>query len=80
MSFLDASNVGFIIDNLPIAKEAMEFSSIYGLDPYELSLYGGEEYELIVTIDPNFWEESKRLVEKSGGSLIKIGVTTKEKR
>ena len=77
---LDASNVGFIIDNLPVAKEAVEFSSIYGLDPYELSLYGGEEYELIVTIDPDFWEESKRSVEKSGGSLIKIGVTTKEKK
>ncbi len=76
----DASNVGFIINNVPIAEEALKFARIYDLDPWDLSLYGGEEYELIVTIKPEFWEKAKIAVRKSGGSLIRIGVVTKEKK
>jgi len=76
----DASDVGFIIDNVPIAREAIEFARLHKLDPWELSLYGGEEYELIVTIQPEFWEKAKRAVAESGGSLVKIGVAIEEKR
>jgi len=75
----DASDVGFIIDNVPIAKEAIEFAERHNLDPLELSLYGGEEYELVVTVQPEFWERAKRAVAKSGGSLMKIGVATEKK-
>ena len=74
-----ASNVGFVIDNLPIASEAKKFAKIHDLNPVELSLYGGEEYELLVTIKPKFWQDAKEAVEKVGGSLIKIGLATKEK-
>jgi thiamine-monophosphate kinase len=74
-----ASNVGFVIDNLPIASEVEKFAKIHGLDSVELSLYGGEEYELLVTIKPKFWREAKEAVEKVGGSLIKIGLAAKEK-
>jgi len=76
----DASDVGFIIENVPIAEEAIEFAEIHNLDPLELGLYGGEEYELIVTIQPESWEKAKRAVAESGGSLMKIGVVTEEKR
>jgi len=76
----DASDVGFIIENVPIAEEAIDFAEIYNLDPLELGLYGGEEYELIVTIQPESWEKAKRAVAESGGSLMKIGVVTEEKR
>jgi len=74
-----ASNVGFLIDNLPVASEAKQFAKIHRLDPAELSLYGGEEYELLVTIKPRLWEKVEKAVEHVGGSLIKIGVVTKEK-
>jgi thiamine-monophosphate kinase len=74
-----ASNVGFIIDSLPIAREVEKFAEIHGLNPVELSLYGGEEYELLVTIKPKFWQEAKEAVENVGGTLIKIGLTTKGK-
>ncbi len=74
-----ASNVGFLIDNLPVASEAKQFAKIHHLDPAELSLYGGEEYELLVTIKPRLWEKVKKAVEHVDGSLIKIGVVTKEK-
>jgi len=74
-----ASNVGFVIDNLPVASEVGKFAEIHGLNPVELSLYGGEEYELLVTIKPKFWQDAKGAVENVGGSLIKIGLATKEK-
>ena len=58
----------------------MEFARIHNLDPWELSLYGGEEYELIVTVKPELWEKTKREIERSGGALMKIGVATEERR
>lgn len=74
-----ASNIGFSIDNLPIAEEAEEFANINNLDPVELCLYGGEEYELVITVAPKLWEKAKDTVEKVGTKLIKIGKATKEK-
>ncbi|UCC58989.1 MAG: thiamine-phosphate kinase [Candidatus Bathyarchaeum sp.] len=75
-----ASNVGFLIDKLPIAPETEKFAKIHNLNPVELALYGGEEYELLVTIKPDFWQEATRAVEKVGGTLIRIGVVTEEKQ
>ena len=75
-----ASNVGFTLDNVPIAPEVKRFADIHGFDPVELALYGGEEYELLVTINPSLWEKAKTAVEAEGGTLIKIGAVTKEKR
>jgi len=46
----------------------------------ELALYGGEEYELLVTIKPRLWQEAKKAVENVGGSLMKLGLVTKEKQ
>ncbi|MCW3977904.1 MAG: thiamine-phosphate kinase [Candidatus Bathyarchaeota archaeon] len=70
-----ASKVGFIINHLPVAYEARQFAETHGLDPVELCLYGGEEYELVVTVKPELWEKAKRAV-----SLIKIGLVTKERK
>ena len=75
-----ASNVGFLLDELPIAPEAERFAEIHGFDPVELALYGGEEYELLVTIKPGLWQEAKKAVETVGGSLNKLGQVTAEKR
>jgi len=75
-----ASNVGFLIDNLPAAQEAKQFAEIHHLDLIELCMYGGEEYELLVTIKSRLWEKAKKAVEHVGASLIKIGVVTKEKK
>jgi thiamine-monophosphate kinase len=75
-----ASNVGFRLDNLPVAPEAERFAEIHGFDSVELALYGGEEYELVVTIEPRLWQEAKKAVEDVGGSLIKVGRVTEEKQ
>jgi len=74
-----ASNVGFIIDAPPIAPETYDFARLHNLDPFKLSLYGGEEYELIVTIKSERWRKTREAVVKKGGNLMKIGRTTAKK-
>jgi thiamine monophosphate kinase len=34
----------------------------------------------VVTIKPGLWQEAKTAVEKVGGSLIKIGLVTKDRQ
>jgi thiamine-monophosphate kinase len=75
-----ASNVGFLLDNLPVASEVEKFAKIHNLDSVELALYGGEEYELVVTIKPKLWQQAKEAVENVGGALIKVGQVTPDKR
>ncbi|TRO48348.1 thiamine-phosphate kinase, partial [Candidatus Bathyarchaeota archaeon] len=74
----NASKVGFIVDNLPIAPEVKKFAKIHGFASEDLALYGGEEYELVLTIEPSLWNKAKNAVESVGGSLIKIGYATNE--
>jgi len=69
-----SSHVGFLIEELPIAEEAKKLAKIHKLDPIELCLYGGEEYELVVTVKPRLWKKARKKV-----SLIRIGRVTKEK-
>ena len=42
-------------------------------------LYGGEEYELIVTIKPEDLRKAKEAIIQQGGNLIKIGEATAKK-
>jgi len=74
-----ASHVGFLIDKLPVAKEVEKFAEINELDPLELTLYGGEEYELVLTVKPRLWNKTEKAVEKVGGKLLPIGKVTAER-
>jgi thiamine-monophosphate kinase len=76
----DASNVGFLIDNIPIAEEAERFAGINNLDVNTLALYGGEEYELVMTIKPRQWKQVKMAVQNVGGELLLIGKVTHKKQ
>ena len=73
------SNVGFLVNNMPIAHEVKRFAELNRLDVLELSLYGGEEYELIVTVKPKQWINAKRAIEAVGGRLLPIGKVTRDK-
>jgi thiamine-monophosphate kinase len=75
-----ASNVGFLLDNLPVASEVEKFAKIRNLDSVELALYGGEEYDLVVTVKPELWQQAKEAIENVGGALIRVGQVTREKR
>lgn len=75
-----ASSVGFLISNVPVADEADEFARISKLNPLDLALYGGEEYELVLTVKPTLWEKAKSAIESVGGKLLPIGKVTAERR
>ncbi len=74
------SNVGFRVDRVPVASEAAAFAKANGLDASELALYGGEEYELVVTIRPDCWDAAVAAIEAAGGQLIRIGKATENKQ
>jgi thiamine-monophosphate kinase len=74
------SNVGFTLDRVPVAEEVKQFAKQYGLDASELALYGGEEYELVVSVKPEKWSAATTAVEAVGGKLFPVGKTTKEKQ
>ncbi len=73
------SNIGFLIDKIPVAAEVLRFCEVNGLDAEELALYGGEEYELVVTIKPEMWDTALSAVKAAGGCLLPIGKVTKNK-
>jgi len=74
-----ASNVGFIVDKLPIAPEAERFAEDNNMDPAELALYGGEEYEIILTLKPSLWSAAEKAVTRVRGRLLQIGKVTAKK-
>jgi len=71
------SSVGFVLDRVPVAKEALQYAEYNSLDALELALYGGEEYELVLTIKPEKWTIAKAAIEAVGGQLLPIGKATK---
>lgn len=75
----NASKVGFLLDKLPAAAEVQEFAKTNRLDEVALVFYGGEEYELVLTVKPDKWETAKTAVEAVGGCLIPIGKATAER-
>jgi thiamine-monophosphate kinase len=74
------SGVGFLVSALPGAEETAKFAEQNGLDASELALYGGEEYELVVTVDAKRWVEAENAVGAAGGKLLPIGKATRNQR
>jgi len=72
-----ASNVGFIIKKLPIAREAKIFAEINRLNPVDLTFYGGEEYEIVATLNPKIYGRIKKELKRK---FMVIGEVTKEKK
>ncbi|XHH08859.1 MAG: thiamine-phosphate kinase [Candidatus Bathyarchaeia archaeon] len=77
---MQMSGVGFAVETVPIAVEAAVFAEQNGMDAADLALYGGEEYELVLTVKPHKWALAKAAVESVGGNLIAIGKVTSEKQ
>lgn len=72
----DASGVGALIDSslLPIDERVIELCGRRALDPLQLALHGGEDFELLFTVKP---EDVNRLPRRVDGVGIKhIGQVT----
>ena len=67
------SRVGILLDDIPISKAARAFALKHSLRANDLALYGGEEYELVVTISPGNFSRACRAAK---GNLRKIGCIT----
>jgi len=74
------SNVGFVVDCVPVADEVRRFAEFNGLDALELALHGGEEYELVVTVKPKRWADAEMAVKVAGGLLLPIGKATRDRQ
>lgn len=74
------SGVGFKVSSLPVSTDAEEFARQNGLDAADIALYGGEEYELVLTIKPGLWGKAEAAAEAVGGKLWRIGEATEGKR
>lgn len=70
------SKIGFEVDKIPIAEEVIEFALTNKIEASELALYGGEEYEILLTVKPKMWKAAKQAVEAVGGQLFRIGKAT----
>jgi len=69
-----SSKVGINLHTIPVAAEVERFAKEHRLLALDLALYGGEEYELVVTIKPERFHDLK----KRFPSLTRIGVVEKE--
>lgn len=75
------SEVGLVIDDekLPIPQEVRDFSKEQGIELDELTLYGGEDFELIFTVRPDTWDDVATEIRKLGTKVSRIGeVNAKE--
>lgn len=70
------SHVGFKLREVPVAGEVVRFADRIGMDAAELALYGGEEYELVVTVKPEGWSRAQQAVRRVGGNLNAFGIAT----
>ena len=75
----ELNDVGFIIDYPPISAEAERYAERFGVSLFDLVFYGGEEYELVLTLRPRLVEKAVKAVEGIGGRLIPVGRVIEEK-
>jgi len=78
----ELNNVGFEIkkDALPLASELCELcSKSHGIDSYTLALHFGGDYELLITIPHERFEQIKKMLKKHDIDLTAIGIVTKKK-
>ena len=69
------SGVGFSIEEarLPITDETARAGRECGLGSLGWALYGGEDYELLLTLSPEGFSAACEAVETAGGKLYSIG-------
>jgi thiamine-monophosphate kinase len=71
------NGVGMAIESIPIPVEVRRFAKMHDLDPYELALYGGEEYALVFTLKR---DQIDRLPKSLAKKIHIMGVVTSDKK
>ena len=69
----------FVITGTPSENDIFDFSSSNKLDANDLIFNGGEEYEIVATLNTSNLEKIKKFAKKHRMKLYKIGYVTKGK-
>jgi thiamine-monophosphate kinase len=74
----EINKVGFEIEfeKIPMDPKTLEISAELSIPLEEFSVYFGGDYELLITIKPEHWDNVKNSVSKTGTILTKIGRVT----
>jgi len=67
----------FIITDIPAQRDIFDFATSNRLDPMNLIFNGGEEYEIIVTVNPSDLAKIKKYAKIHHIQLYEIGYVTK---
>lgn len=75
----EESKTGAVIfeDRVPVSSKAVAASKILGKEPLEFALYGGEEYELLFTLNKN---QAGKLLSKARFKIRAIGEILPQKQ
>ena len=74
----EMSGIGMRVDKLPYrGRRLLRFAKNNGYRVEDLVLYGGEEYEIVGTIDKKKIDEAQRVAASIGEELFVIGETTR---
>jgi len=70
------NDVGFTIERekIPVSEEAFKVGEILNIDPYSIAIDFGGDYELLVTLSKDKFDEIKKKVK-----IYEMGKVTKEK-
>jgi thiamine-monophosphate kinase len=78
----EINHVGFEITKsaLPLAMQLSELmKENHGIDPYQLALHFGGDYELLVTLPEASFEKARKALQRHGTPLCRIGTVTRKK-
>ncbi len=67
------SNVKIMLNNYPMSEDIKKLIASEGRDPLNDSLYGGEEYQMVFTFNPEKVFLLNKLAKKHGVKIFKIG-------
>ena len=65
---------------LPIREDIVNLAKANNLDPVELALYIGEDFELVLTINPEKWETVKTRCRELNLNITQIGKVVADKK
>ena len=67
--------LGIEAGSLPLAPGVAEIAAAAGVDPLQLAVSGGDDYELLAALPPQRLEEATAAVAATGTVLTRIGET-----
>jgi thiamine-monophosphate kinase len=68
-----SSKVGMKVSSIPASSAAIELSRLHHLNLTDLVFFGGEEYEIVYTVERDAWNDALRVSRAYGRHLIGIG-------